>query len=159
MAKNKKKEYKSLLSLLATCSPDECVGLIVREGGEKPRNAGEIEYKLAKMYAASTSKPDIEKKFAEMHPHKNFILKYTAPKPEKKEETKQVVKDTIISDNTIPADGGCGCNRCRCGCQNFSNADGSQDNKAPKDNTTVIVLGLVSIVAIVSMFSYLQKNK
>lgn len=154
MAKNKKKEYKSLLSLLATSSPEEAVNLIIKEGGEKPRNTGEIEFKLAKVYAASTRKPELEKKFAEMHPHKNFILKYLTPK----EEPKEVVKEVIVSDNTIPADGGCGCNRCKCGCQNYSNADGSQDNKPTKDNTTVIVLGLVSIVAIVSMFSYLQKK-
>jgi hypothetical protein len=154
MAKSKKKEYKSLLSLLATSSPEEAVTLIIKEGGEKPRNTGEIEFKLAKVYAASTRKPELEKKFAEMHPHKNFILKYLTPK----EEPKEVVKEVIVSDNTIPADGRCGCNRCKCGCQNYSNADGSQDNKPTKDNTTVIVLGLVSIVAIVSMFSYLQKK-
>lgn len=48
------------------------------------------------MYAYSPKKIDIEKEFAEIHPHKDFILKYLAPKPvekpvEKTEEKKRLL--------------------------------------------------------------------
>jgi len=102
---NQKKEYKTLLSVLANGSTDNARKLLKKHSGEDAKDTKDLELKLAKMYAYSPKKIDIEKEFAQIHPHKDFILKYLAPKPvekpvekteEKKEEKKEVVGQTFI---------------------------------------------------------------
>lgn len=157
MGKKKNKEYKTLLSLIANFNPEEANILLKENTGESAKNVKELEFKLARMYAVSTSKPELEKKFADMHPHKEFIEKYIVPKkvdlPKEEPKKDEVV---IVSDNKIPADGVCNCN-----CQKHSNIDGA--NVVTKDgydkNLAFVVVGAVSVVAIFSIFAYIQKNK
>lgn len=80
--KIKKIEYATLLSVLANGSTAEARKLLKRHTGEDAMNVKDLEVKLAKLYAQSTNKFDLEKEFVQIHPHKEFIVKYTQPKVE-----------------------------------------------------------------------------
>ena len=48
--------------------------------GEDAFSENDLEDKLAKLYSTSNTKLDLEKEFAVIHPHKEFILKYCMEK-------------------------------------------------------------------------------
>lgn len=145
---NKQKKYKTLLSVLANGSTDEARALLIKNSGEDALNEQDLENKLAKMYATSTSKIDIEKQFAEIHPHKEFILKYIKPKEElqplKPSETPVVIgekekivdsgKMVVVHDGYSNASGysncagnpNCPCNK-KSNCCGMSNFGGNND--------------------------------
>ena len=60
---NKQKKYKTLLSVLANGSSDEARALLIKNSGEDAKDEQDLENKLARMYANSSSKIDIEKSF------------------------------------------------------------------------------------------------
>jgi hypothetical protein len=170
---NKQKKYKTLLSVLANGSTDEARALLIKNSGEDAKNEQDLETKLARMYANSSSKIDIEKQFAEIHPHKDFILKYIkAEVPVVKKLDAPVVTEKILDSGTMPVTnddfsscGGnpnCNCNKMRpcCGMNenNYSNATGDIQ-PTNNVNQTALVLGLVSVVAIFGMVLYLKQNK
>lgn len=172
--KNKKTTYKTLLSVLANGSTDEARALLIKNFGEDAKNMQDLENKLARMYASSTSKIDIERQFAEIHPHKDFILKYVKPKEElqalKAQATTPVaVVDKIVDsgkmvvahDGYSNADGDNNCPAlCPCMANKYSNATGEgQVANNGGVNQTALVLGLVSVVAIFGMVLYLKQNK
>lgn len=170
---NKQKKYKTLLSVLANGSTDEARALLIKNSGEDAKNEQDLETKLARMYANSSSKIDIEKQFAEIHPHKEFILKYVKPKEELQQlkplDAPVVLDEKIVDsgkmviahDGYSNANGECGCqNTCPCMANKFSNATGeSQVANNGSVNQTALVLGLVSVVAIFGMVLYLKQNK
>jgi hypothetical protein len=170
---NKQKKYKTLLSVLANGSTDEARALLIKNSGEDAKNEQDLESKLARMYANSSSKIDIEKQFAEIHPHKDFILKYIKPKEELQqlkpldapvvsdEKIVDAGKMVIAHDGYSSANGECECqNTCPCMANKFSNATGeSQVANNGSVNQTALVLGLVSVVAIFGMVLYLKQNK
>ena len=90
-SKNNKKEYKTLLSVLAQGATDEAQKVLVENGLPEATTYEELEFNLAKAYSNANDKIALERKFAEIHPHSAFILKYLAPKkveePEKEVET------------------------------------------------------------------------
>lgn len=94
---NKKNEYKTLLSVLANGSEDDARKLLKKESGKTADDTEDLEIKLARMYAESPNKIDLERKFAEIHPHKKFIMKYlsTEKESEKKPEEKKI--DIIVN--------------------------------------------------------------
>lgn len=203
---NQKREYKTLLSVLANGSTENARALLKKHSGQDAKDTRDLEVKLAKVYAHSPRKIDIEKEFAEIHPHKDFILKYLAPKPEKKEEkveqkveeVKQEPKKEIVSElvldkgyvnfNGHPPCGNPNCPYCAryfdgsrfqgysncggnpncncgtssaCGCSSFagsSNAEG-QTGSGISNNQALMVVGIVSVVALVGMVMYLHSNK
>jgi hypothetical protein len=168
---NKQKKYKTLLSVLANGSTDEARVLLIKNSGEDAKNEQDLESKLARMYANSSSKIDIEKQFAEIHPHKEFILKYVKPKEElqhiKPLNAPTVLEEKIVDsgkmviahdgysnasgDNNCPA-------MCPCMANRYSNASGESQGIG-SGNQTALVLGLVSVVAIFGMVLYLKQNK
>lgn len=171
--KNRKKQiqYKTLLSVLANGSEMEARDLLKKHSGQDAQDTQDLEVKLARVYALSPSKIDIEKEFAKIHPHKDFILKYNKPveelkplKPETivKEVTTEnqptVIKQVVAHDGYSNANGDVNCpcncphcNRMRMGMGHgmgpgyFSNADGQP--KAPTDYVGIIgVIGVVGLV-------------
>jgi hypothetical protein len=183
-----KREYKTLLQVLASGNPNGASALLKKYSGETAQNSQELANKLARAYASAPYKKDIEKDFAECHPHRDFILKYTEPKVIIKEvkavETEPVVvklPETLPqianTEQTAGANGmgmawgrgihaPCGnpncpyCNRyfsnasgCNCG---SSNASG--ENQNTQNNNSVIIFGLVSIVAIFGLVLTLKNN-
>lgn len=178
MSKKTKKErvYKTLLSVLANGSELESRALLKKHSGEDAKNTQDLEVKLARLYALSPNKIDIEKEWAEIHPHKDFILKYNKPK-ELPTSVDAVPVEKIITDTTVLDAGysncsgnqNCNCNKTSnaCGCSGFngfSNASGSSEQSStyqPNQNqSAVMVVGIVSVVAILGMVLFLHsKNK
>lgn len=186
MAQNKKQktEYKTLLSVLANGSTDKAVALLKKHSGESASDTKDLEMKLARAYALSTSKRDIEKEFAEIHPHKDFILKYLQPKvevaplkpdalvtPETKAEKVNVTESVMVHDGYSSANGHAPCGNPNCtkcsryfncsgggdkNCAPFSNASGEQTLQS---NNQLAVVGIVAVVGIISMMLYLKSNK
>ena len=165
MARNKNKTYKTLLSVLANGSTEQSRALLKKYSGEDAQNINDLEVKLARLYASSTSKKEIENEFAQIHPHKEFILKYVPAKVEIKAtdivekplETTVIKKTIDLDDNYIPADGDqpCPCAKCMA----YSNAIGDQPQGSMRGNQNIMVLGIVSVVAILGMVLYINKNK
>jgi hypothetical protein len=79
----KSSQYKTLLSVLANGSTDSARILLKKHSGQDAKSIQDLEEKLAKLYIASDDKLELEKEFASIHPHKDFILKYTKPVEEK----------------------------------------------------------------------------
>ena len=171
---NKQKKYKTLLSVLANGSTDEARALLIKNSGEDAKNEQDLESKLARMYANSSSKIDIEKQFAEIQPHKDFILKYIkAELPVVKKLDAPVVTEKILDSGTMPVtnDDFSSCNgNPNCNCNKMSNCCGNENNYSNatgesqvafngNGNQTALVLGLVSVVAIFGMVLYLKQNK
>lgn len=167
MPRNKKKTYKTLLSVLANGSTEQSADLLKRYSGGNAKNVKDLEVQLARVYALTTDKRGIEKEFAEIHPHKEFILKYVAPniqplgditekevKPLVMATTKKMVMLDDGYSNEI-SDKPCGCSKC----MGYSNASGDVAQNQTQGNQNVMVLGIVSVVAILGMILYLNKNK
>ena len=180
--KNKKNtQYKTLLSVLAYGSTDKSRELLKKHTGSDAMNTKDLEEKLARVYALSSDKIGIEKEFAEIHPHKDFILKYTKPKVELgalkpveetavKADIPTEVKNVIVHDGYSNCEGSatCNCNKMSnaCGCGGSSSADGDNGYSSAFggtvntiNNQAIVVVGLVSVVAIVGMVLFLHKNK
>ena len=137
-----KKEYKTLLSVLAHGATDDAQKVIVENGLPEAGTYEELEFNLAKVYSNSNDKIALEKHFAEIHPHSAFILKYLTPK--KVAEVVEVEKSDVsvtpptVVELTSNASGDCGC----------SSAEGST---TPQSKIDVNTLALVAIVAIVGL--------
>ena len=157
--------------MLANGSTDDARALLIKNSGEDAKNEQDLESKLARMYANSSSKIDIEKQFAEIHPHKDFILKYVKPKEElqhikpldapivSEEKIVDSGKMVIAHDGYSNASGDNNCPAlCPCMANKYSNATGDSQ-PLNNSNQTIIVLGLVSVVAIFGMVLYLKQNK
>lgn len=167
----KKKQYKTLLSVLASGSTPEARRLLKDYCGEDAFSEVDLENKLAKMYATSTSKLDLEKQFAEIHPHKEFILKYCTKMDcnepinvnDLNTSNTRVVKQVdIITPPTKeeienPTEG----RACSCGCKKYSNADGDSSSNSSQPNMMMMVgvIGIVSIVALTTTILFLRTNK
>lgn len=169
MAKKSKKnqEYKTLLSVLANGSTEKASSVLKKYSGETARDTKDLEVKLARMYAISPSKIDIEKDFANIHPHKDFILKYTEVKkavvepkvqPEQNNYTDLPKNTTTIAlEPTSNANGNCECN-CPCCSAKYSNAEGMpQTPNQPMDKN--VIFGLVSVVGIIGLVLYFSNKK
>lgn len=170
MAQDKKQIYKSLLFILASNCPEDCKEILKKYKGENCRtsNPKEIEMKLARMYALSPSKLEIEKDFAKIHPHKEFILKNESVKNsenpiEKVVEEGEIKKSPIVieseqtNNKEIPTT--CGC---KCAENTFSNADSTIQQPEystfqRQDNQPIFMLSIIGIVAVCGMFFYLKK--
>lgn len=168
--KNKKsKQYRTLLSVLANGSTEKASSVLKKYSGETAKDTKDLEIKLAKMYAVSPSKLDIEKEFAEIHPHKDFILKYVKVEVKPKQEPIQnniedLPKDTqkVILEDTASFSG---VSQCGCGCGLKSNFDGDlarQQNQLQQPNQPIVdknsVFGFVSIVAILGLVLYFSNQ-
>ncbi len=176
--KNKQVQYKTLLSVLANGSELESRDLLKKYSGQDAQNTKDLEAKLARVYALSTDKREIEKQFALIHPHKEFILKYIKPKEELQalQPDTSITEDTDVKEaekltNTVIHDGysnanGYDCSKSSnaCGCNSsfngYSNMIGdTQSSALTSNNHAIMVVGIVSIVALVGMVLYLHKNK
>lgn len=139
--KKNKKEYKTLLSVLAHGATDDAQKVLVENGLPEAGTYEELEFNLAKVYSNSNDKIALEKHFAEIHPHSAFILKYLSPKKvaevlEVEKSDDSVMPPTVV-ELTSNASGDCGC----------SSAEGT----TTQSKIDVNALALVAIVAIVGL--------
>jgi len=157
------------MGLLAECSTDEARALLKKYGMPPAKNKAELELALARLYKTCDDKKRLEKDFAEIHPHKEFLKKYIAPKPTVKSE---VVVEEIKSETTTPSitpapqmpEPISNCNgnpNCNCNNSNFSGADGSKtpDTAISNDKDKLIVYGMFGIVSILALVLISQQIK
>jgi hypothetical protein len=149
----------TIMSLLANCSTEESKRLLEKYNMSKPKNKKDLEFLLAKLYRGCDDKRQLEKDFAEIHPHKKFIQKYTTPKPSQLKEEEKIAPIPIT--NEIPntksevvsnTDGQCTCSNCN-NKSNFSNfnADESNTKSQTFDKDKLIVYGMFGIVSILAL--------
>lgn len=155
-----------MLSLLANASTSDARRLLIQQTGEDARNKQELVQKLAQMYASSTNKLDLERQMADIHPHKDFLMKYVAVS-----NNNPPVTVTTTETNPNPVDvatektvfisnaDGCQCNCCRAGTQETkSNASGEVTVAPPPRDNTALIVGMVSIVAIFGLVVYMKER-
>jgi len=164
----KKKQYKTLLSVLASGSTPEARRLLKDYCGEDAFSEVDLENKLANLYANSTSKLDLEKEFANIHPHKEFILKYYKMdcqepinvndlNPSNTKVVKQVdiITPPTKSEIENPTEG----RACTCGCQKYANAEGESSPSGTNNMIMALsIIGLVSIVALTTTVILLKSK-
>jgi hypothetical protein len=165
MEAQKKKIY-GLLSLLANESTDKSRGLLKKYNQPDAKNHKDLELKLANLYKASDDKKLMDKEFCEIHPHKEFILKYTVKEPQelsvetkhKIDMTEDSVKDILkkyISESgefsNCAGNPNCGCNK-----SSFSGYAESfgQPQQSVSNNTVTVALSVIGIVAILGIFMH-----
>lgn len=163
-SKSKRVRYKTLISVLANGATSDARKLLIQKTGKDAKNISDLEVKLSQMYVGSEDKIALEKAFAEIHPHKDFLLKYASvstPKKEEKIKEETVIKpveDAIKSENKneqyllshsnndrTP----CRCHECNM--RILSNADGSTglQSHPNKENLFIASIAIVAILAIV----------
>lgn len=171
MAQPKKKKLDGLLSCLAYEATKESCQLLKKHGVNAPKDHSDLEYKLADLYRNSVDKKAMDAEFCAIHPHKEFILRYS--EPIKSEEThidapdgailtedkvKQILKEYIgePKNNYSNCEGNPNCN---CGKSGFSGHPQPQQQQSHQVlNTTNIILGVLGIVAITGILMQ-YKNK
>jgi hypothetical protein len=119
----------TLMTLLAYESTPDARRLLKKYGYPDAKSYGDLEIKLAELYYAIPDKLSFEKELAEIHPHKNWILRNSSHKNcecdecktnrQQKEENKQpIAPPTVAQIDGLK-----------------SNADGSQEqNSSNKGN-------------------------
>lgn len=140
MNENKKKAT-SLLGLLALVSTGKSQDLLKRYGQTPAKDHKELELKLAKLWENAPDKIQLEKELVAIHPHKDFIIRYTKPSPINDVEGIEPL-EILIPKEAKPATkeekSNCG------GCETKSNCDGctvksSAAGDAPEKNDQDIV--------------------
>jgi len=158
-----KKRGQVLMRTIALGSTNEARKLLLEKNVEPATNLPDLEYKLALLYQSSPNKTEIEKELANIHPHKDFILKYLSPKEVDKEvpmnneaENKIVAMATDSKTSSCEGNPTCDCNKSNIS-GDYSNVGGETQNSQTSRNQ-VYMLGFVSIVAIFGMaLIYKQK--
>lgn len=156
------------MGLLAECSTDQARNLLKKYGMPPAKNKAELELALANLYKTTDDKKQLEKDFAEIHPHKDFLKKYLTPRTTEKKEIKvEEVKAEQVTPTTtttaIMPEIQSNCNgNCSCGCSNFSGADqlkmAEKTNNIDKDKIIVYgMFGIVSILALVLISQQIKK--
>jgi hypothetical protein len=168
---NNKKQRITLLGVIANGSTGNARRLLKKYNIPDAVNHQDLEMKLSKLYANTDDKIQFEQELAELHPHKDFILKNLKPiKPtepdamvtEANSITKQMATDTNSS--------GCSCGNpnCNnnitsnaCGCSKFngysnaggscSGVDGTGSTQPISMNNGIMVLGIIGIISIFAL--------
>lgn len=175
----KKPNKVTIMSVLANGNTGGACGILQEYGYPKPKNHADLEFKLAQLYRNSSEKRDLERKFAEVHPHKDLILKYCSPRPEFQEKvTEPTVESPIVSESmktdiiveapvvaekptTLPeSKSNCSGTACNCDCK--SNADGgipslftNQVKEHMPDKT--LIYGFFGIIGLLIIVHHLKK--
>ncbi len=152
----------TVMTVLANCKTGDSRRLLRKYGQEDAKSHDDLEYKLSKLVTVVDDKFALEKELANMHPHKDLILKHCAPKPiveeikvEAKEEPKPITTVTAEKIITDPSSnfGGCSCNK--------SGFDGSmsytQTPPKPMDNDRIVMFGMFGLISILALVLVTKK--
>jgi hypothetical protein len=117
----------TLMTVLANEATGPSRKLLKQYGQPDAKNYQDLEIKLAELYFNTKDKVELEKQLAEIHPHKNWILKNVQPVIEEKSKQEQVeeVKSNLTGDNMCPQ-----CKR-RLQNENYLYAEGENKDKVP----------------------------
>lgn len=165
---DEKKKRITLLGVIANGSTSDARKLLKKYDQPDAKNHVDLEYKLTKLYYDAPDKLGIEKELAEIHPHKEFILKYNKPEP--------LPEETILDEKFSTSQAtGCRCNQigcvdCEdrlgsnkksnaCGCSSFegnSNATGQPSTTEPSAKEMgmgagILIVGMLGIITIFAL--------
>jgi hypothetical protein len=155
----------TIMGLLAECSTDDAKQLLKKYGLPDAKNKQDLELKLATLYKKCDDKKQLEKDFAEIHPHKEFMKKYLLPTPPVKAEV--VLQDltpppslTVESISTPEIVSNCDGKTCTCNSSNFSGVDGLQTNATnnSNDKDKLIIFGMFGFFSILALVLISQKK-
>jgi len=147
---NKLQKRVTLLGTIANGSTAGARKLLKKYKMPDAVNHEDLEYKLTQLYHKQDDKIELEKDLAMIHPHKDFILKYSQTTKEEPivmeaplETTKQVISES---------------SSCACGCgssgfdasKSYANGDASVSSPMGA-NTGIIVIGVVGIISILAL--------
>jgi CHASE3 domain sensor protein len=135
----------TLMTVLANEATGQSRKLLKKYGQPDAKNYQDLEIKLAQLYFNTKDKVELEKQLAEIHPHKNWILKNVQPVIEEKSKQEQVeeVKSNATGDNICPQ-----CNR-KNRELDFLYAEGPQQPAAKSDlNMLIVPVMLLAMVGL-----------
>lgn len=163
MAKNKKKysekqrQGATLLSALANGSTDQARDIIKNRLGTDAKDSKDLQLKLAQLYSTTTDKVELEKEFANIHPHKDFILKYFTPVKTEVIAPNNEVKALRISNEQIKeiekeAKSNCnGDEKCVECAEKSYNASGNEVSSLNVLNPNIVVVGVIGVVGLIAL--------
>lgn len=143
----------TIMGLLAECSTNDAKKLLTKYGVPDSKNNQDLELKLAKLYKTCSDKKQLEKDFAEIHPHKEFMKKYLFPTPPPKAElvVEKITETTSTPEITKMPELVSNCNgSCDCKKENFSGADGLAPITT-NDKDKLIIYGMFGIISILAL--------
>ena len=135
----------TLMTVLANEATGPSRKLLKQYGQPDAKNYQDLEIKLAQLYFNTKDKVELEKQLAEIHPHKNWILKNVQPVIEgiSKQEQVEEVKSNATGDNICPQ-----CNR-KNRELDFLYAEGPQQPAAKSDlNMLIVPVVLLAMVGL-----------
>lgn len=144
-----------LLTVLARGATANSRKLLKDNGMPDAKNHKDLEQKLAELYIKADDKVALEKKFAEIHPHRAWLLKYIQPKEEPKKIVVEEIKE-VKAEHKTNFCGHCGSNMC--GHSHFEGNKQQATLTLPhKDYTPLYLISLVAVFGILSLHHL--KNK
>jgi hypothetical protein len=163
-----KKKIDGLLSLLANEATTDSRNLLKKYNKPDARNTKDLELKLADLYKNADDKIEMDREFCNIHPHKNFIVKYTkVSEPTEtnviaphgvtmtEDKIKDILKSYINDGNYSNCEG-----NPNCSCNKSSFAGYNESFGTPiANNTNTIALTIVGIVAILGIVMQTKYNK
>lgn len=161
-ARNKSKKPEiTLMTILAYEATAGADALLKKHGKQEAVSYQDLEAKLAKLYFDAPDKVALEKEMAEIHPHKNWILKTLAPVMPEKSVIVEPVEEIKTEKSGCGCGGKCGCGgNCPCKQQNSSfDGTGAQTTNT-QSNKLVLAeyAGLIGLVAVIGL-TYFVINK
>lgn len=133
-----------LMELLAFNSSIPARKLLRKYGKEDAIGYKDLQLKLEDLYSSLQDKLELEKELAEIHPHKDFILKYLTPEP-------AITKITVAEpQSACEGKPDCDCKK--------SSAEGIVAPEPLKPFNTDFLISSVAIVAIVGLVIYSTKK-
>lgn len=154
---DKRKQEITLMTLLANEATKESSDILTKYGKPKPKDFADLEVKLAELYFAQPDKLVIEKQLAEIHPHKNWLIRTLdlEKKSEKKEEPKQEpnpeteiqkIKDVVTESVSKFSD--------------FNGTTSPQPAVSPQTNVSSMeIIGIVGVIGLIGLtFIIVSKN-
>ena len=152
------KQEITLMTLLANESTSDARKLLKKYNKGDANDYKDLEVQLANLYYEAPDKIAIEKEMAEIHPHKNWLLKTLRPINIEEVKIEEKKEPTIEVKSNAE---GCSCSKCKaysnaCGCQH-SGFDGQTPLFKATEPTNV---GLIAIIGILAVTFYaISKNK
>jgi hypothetical protein len=153
----------TIMGLLANCSTDEARALLKKYGYPDAKNRSDLEVQLAKLYKEADDKRQVEKDFAQIHPHKEFISRYIFKTPKESKTTVETVEEltTAPIPQSVPETklGMDESKSCACGCSNLDGTTNQTANTPVRtENDKLIIYSMFGIVSILALVM-INKNK
>jgi len=134
-----------LLELLAHNASVSSKALLEKYGEPEAISYDDLEAKLSDIYKKAKDKVAIEKEFANIHPHKDFILKYLSP------TTKVILPEPV---SACSGENSKGCEGCP---GKMSSAEGVVEDTITAVKRHEFLIASVAIVGIVALVIYSKR--